>query len=273
MYGRDVVNAQAVLTRFGTLASATHDGVYGPVTANAAKRAKYLLGYAAGRVDGLYGPQLAAYANGEAQPTLAMRARIKQRKRKPVPKVSIGASAADLMVAWYEARWHEQPIGSNVVEPLSLLAKDLHAPRDVWLMRYPWCSLAVFTAALKFGSAAAKSGLVRGEWNALYTPDVEAQARAGTHGLRAISKPSIVRGSIVLFDFSGHGVQHVGYALAAPGKIVFAGGQRWSATSTQVITVEGNTSYEGKTGSQSDGGCVAIRCRNLADIRTVAYVS
>jgi len=91
--------------------------------------------------------------------------------------------------------------------------------------------------------------------------------------LRAITKASIVKGSILLFDFDGRGVQHVGYALAAPGKIVFAGGQRWSATSTQVITVEGNTSYEGKSGSQSNGGCVAIRCRKLADVRTVAYVS
>jgi hypothetical protein len=39
------------------------------------------------------------------------------------------------------------------------------------------------------------------------------------------------------------------------------------------VTVEANTSLEGENGSQSDGGCVAVRIRDLSLIPTAFSIS
>ena len=70
--GTGVALAQEHLVKYGVLAKTAVDGIYGPVTANAAKRAKYLLGYA--DTVGTYDATLQAYMSGKTKPTVAMRA-------------------------------------------------------------------------------------------------------------------------------------------------------------------------------------------------------
>jgi peptidoglycan hydrolase-like protein with peptidoglycan-binding domain len=272
MRGNDVKAAQATLISRGFLAAKSADGIYGPVTANAAKAAKWTLGYAAKDVTLTYGPQLDAYLRGK-KPTLVMAQRAKLRQRKP--SETLGAQAADVMTAWATAFWHEAPAGSNYVPQLSSLAKTLGASPYIYGMRYPWCGMGVFTAALKVGAESGKTGIRQGLWNALYTPTIQQMARDGRYGLRAVSvrNGGIAKGVGVLFDFNGGGVDHVGIALGKPGQVVFAANKKWKPKRSQIVTVEANTSREGENGSQSDGGCVAVRIRDLSLIPTAFSIS
>ena len=273
--GKDVQEAQRALAKAGYLPVASVDGIFGPVTANAAKTAKWRLGYAQKNVTPTYGAQLHAFLTGARKPTSAMRVRAKARQPKPV-KQTIGTRAADRMVRWYEARWREYPAGSNQVQPLMQLCRELRLSSYYANMGYPWCALAVFVAALAEGSSSAKAGLREGKFNALYTPTIRQVAENGAYGLRAISKTSITKGAGVLFDFGGANggeVDHIGFALGKPGQLVVAAGQRWQPPSAEyVVCVEGNTSYDDK-GSQANGGAVAIRIRPLSQIRTAFVVS
>lgn len=277
MRGADVTTAQQHLISRGYLNANQQDGVYGPVTANATKRAKWMLGYPANDVTPVYGSMLDDYLAGKRKPGAVMRARAAARKRqaaKNAKQITVGARAADRMVKWYAAGWKEHPAGSNHVDQLSALCKSLGLSAYYVRMGFPWCALGVFVSALAEGSKAAVFGLKDGKFNALYTPEIQSVAERGAYGLRAIGKANIRKGVGLLFDFDGGGVDHVGYALAAPGVTVVAGGRTWKPTAQQVVTVECNTSYaENTTGSQSNGGCVAIRIRDLSLIATAFTIT
>ena len=268
MRGKDVVIAQGRLRKAGYL-DAVADGIYGPVTANAARTAKYLLGYAEADVSPTYGPLLDEYLSGKRKPSPAMRLRARRRKPKPVAR-TVGSLAADLMVSWYSRSWREYPSGSNQVQPLMHLCRDLRLSSYYSNMGYPWCALAVFVAALANGSKSAKACLRDGLFNGLYTPTIRQVAENGAHGLRAVSPSSIRHGVCLLFNFGGGNgdeVDHIGIALGGPGETVTAAGRRWTPPPGSVVTVEGNTSYD-ESGSQANGGAVAIRIRPLSQVRT-----
>lgn len=268
MRGEDVKDAQAQLARRGFMPGSI-DGEFGPVSAGASKTAKYQLGYALRDVAPTYGPLLHAYLTGSKTPSPAMRLRAKRRQPKPVA-VTVGGKAAERMVRWYVAGWKEYPAGSNRVEPLMALCRDLKLSSYYSNMGFPWCALAVFASALAEGSVSAKAGLREGKFNALYTPTIRQVAENNAYGLRAVSKTQIKHGVGVLFDFGGSNggeVDHIGFALGRPGETVTAGGRRWECAPTSVVCVEGNTSYD-NTGSQANGGAVAIRVRPVSQIRT-----
>lgn len=273
MVGRDVTNAQSILVTKGLLPVKSVDGKYGPVTANAVKRARYEAGYAMKDVTLVWDERLELVLTGKVQPSVLMRQRAKARRKQPVSQ-SIGEKTADTMVSWAVADWHEIPAGSNFVPQLSALAHRLGCSSYVSAMRFPWCAMGVFTAALSHDSKAAKSGLVENHWNALYTPTIQQMAIDGRFGLHAVSvKNSITRGTGLLFDFDGGGVDHVGIALGKPGQVVDVDGVKWKPKRSQLVTVEANTSLEGKSGSQSDGGCVAIRIRDTRLVRTAFSIT
>lgn len=278
MSGDDVRGSQRILNRAGYLPAAGIDGVYGPVTANAAKRAKWALGYARGDVNGAMGDELRAYLAGKRKPTPAMRVRAKSRAataKRNAKRRTVGAKAADLMVAWYLAGWREQPAGSNVVPQLGALCHRLGLSAYYSRMGYAWCALAANVAALANGSQHAIAGLKRGAYNALYTPELRAIAERGSFHARAIAKASIVKGTYLLLDFDGGDVDHIEVALGRPGEDVLVGGKRWSpGSSARIVTVGGNTRYEDASGgSESNGGCVAVRIRNVSDIRTAYTIT
>lgn len=267
MRGTDVTAAQKRLIAAGYLSKTQNDGIYGPVTANAAKRAKWALGFKAADLQPVYASVLDDYLAGKRKPSAAMRLRGKRRREQAKRRATIGAKAADRMVRWYQAGWKELPAGSNKVPALQQLCKKLGLSSYYTNMGYPWCALAVFTAALAEGSVAAKNGLRLGKFNALYTPEIQSVAARGSLGLSAVSTSSIRKGVAVLMDFNGGGVDHIGIALGSVGESVAAGGRRWQAGPGEVVCVEANTSYD-NNGSQANGGCVAIRVRPVGIIRT-----
>lgn len=272
MRGADVKAAQTELAAHGYLPKKSIDSAYGPVTANATKRARYRLGMRLVNVHERYDQTLDDFLSGKKKPTRLMRHRATARAKKPV--ASIGEKTAATMIAWATAGWKEDPAGSNYVQPLSLRAKKLGAGEYIWRMGYPWCAMSVFTAALEHGAISARTGLRDQVWNALYTPTIQSMAATGRYGLEAVSvKQSIQRGIAVLFDFDGGGVDHIGVALGKPGQKVYAANQWWTPARNQVVCVEGNTSYEGSKGSQSNGGCVAIRIRDVSLIASAFRIT
>lgn len=242
MTGPDVKHAQQRLVVAGYLHKNDADGEYGPVTATAAKAAKVALGYAASECQPTYGQKLDDYLSGSVQPTIAMRARVAVRNQA-VDTTGVGAKAADRMVRWYQAGWKEDPMGSNVVPPLQQLSRQLKLSAYLVNMGVPWCAQSSMTAALAEGSKTAAYGLRQGRFNALYCPELKAQASAGNFGMRAVSKSLIDKGTYILFDWppADGTMDHVGIALGKPGQNVSAGGKKWTVPKNSICTVEGNS--------------------------------
>jgi hypothetical protein len=241
--GAIVKAAQARLVKAGYLAKGDADGEYGPVTATAAKAAKWDLGYAAKDCHLTYGQQLDDLLSGKRKPNVAMQARTKYRRRHPII-VSVGAKAADRMVKWAQAGWKESPMGSNKVPQLMLLSKDLGLSDYYCNMGQAWCAQSAMTAALAEGSKTAAYGLRQGRFNALYCPELKSQASSGSFGMRAVSKNSIAKGTMVLFDWppADGTMDHIGIALGKVGENVTAGGQVYKVPKNSICTVEGNAS-------------------------------
>src|SRR3569832_43362 len=90
MSGPDVQNAQRLLhsNRYGkNYLDSPIDGVFGPATARACKRAKYWLGYAKRDIGGGYGPELRQYLlplahSGSKRLSVAMAIRRNRRLRR-----------------------------------------------------------------------------------------------------------------------------------------------------------------------------------------------
>jgi hypothetical protein len=235
--------AQARLVKAGYLVKGDADGEYGPITATAAKAAKWDLGYAAGECRLTYGQQLDDLLSGKTKPSAAMSVRTKFRKRQAALEC-VGAKAADRMVKWAQAGWKENPMGSNKVPQLMLLSKDLGLSSYLCNMGQAWCAQSAMTAALAEGSKTATYGLRQGRFNALYCPELKAQASSGSFGMRAVSKNSIAKGTMVLFDWppTDGTMDHIGIALGKVGENVTAAGQVYKVPKNSICTVEGNAS-------------------------------
>lgn len=160
--------------------------------------------------------------------------------------VDVPLQAVAQMEQWVGLR--EAPPRSNRVPQLVTLAARFGVAPSLARMGYPWCAFAVFLAALTHGGEAARRGLCREEFNAVYTPAVLAAARAGSFGLRAITAMRAFRGDLVLFDWDfagGDPVDHVGRLVEKPVDGV-------------VRTVEGNAGGDGS---------VTVRTRKNGSVR------
>jgi len=150
------------------------------------------------------------------------------------------------MEGWAKRGLRERPPGSNVVPELVTLAARLRVADSCRAMGYPWCAFAAFLAALACGGRTAAAGLRRGEFNALYVPEVYDAAKAGLFGLAVVDPTEATRGDLVLFDWpGGDAVDHVGRLRHA-----IAGGV--------VATADGNA-----------GDAVTLRERPLAAVRAI----
>jgi hypothetical protein len=210
------------------------DGEFGPLTAQACARAKWLLGYPQAEVKQTGGKTLYAYLR-EAQPLPATYA-AKRRYRlwKERNRGAIRQRALE------EARRHvgvkESPPGSN----------------DVYFSRWydllgPWCAMFVTYCYVTAGS----KGFKRGAYWA-YCPYLLAAARAGENGASITRDPQ--PGDIVLYLDSTGLAFHVG---------IF---ERWlDKASGRFQSIEGNTS----SSSDSDGGAVEVRDRSTGSMRCV----
>ena len=98
--GADVKEAQQLLAQspHGNFSPGAADGFYGPATANAAKRAKFALGYPDDAIDNVFGPKLCAYLKGDALPPDYQ---TRQRQRRQT--IDQSGSLREAIVA--HARW------------------------------------------------------------------------------------------------------------------------------------------------------------------------
>lgn len=133
----------------------------------------------------------------------------------------------------------EHPAGSNTGPHID----DWQARFDIHAQ--PWCGAFAGSMIETYGSHQVDRGVV-------YTPNIRDFAEKGTGGfLEWFTNANDARaGDLVLFDFGGSTIEHVGIV------------RKLGIVSNQILTVEGNTSFA--DGSQSNGGCVALKSRDLS---------
>lgn len=228
------------------------DGTYGPVTAGAVKNWKWYFGYHKNYVNQEFTASDWAYLFGEKAKTPLMKVRASRRKPKPVP-MSEHEHALKIMQTWAAEGLKESPAGSNRVPRLQAVGKAQGLNSYYYNMGWPWCAYSAMLAAHNAGSASAKAGFA-GKFNVLYVPEIEAEARAGRHGMRLVGWKDARPGDFVIFNWDGGVPDHIGMLVGT--EVGYA------------VTVEGNTSAD-SGGSQSNGGGVYIRHRDRSTIQSI----
>jgi hypothetical protein len=151
-------------------------------------------------------------------------------------------------LAWAKAQWDkrvaEHPAGSNRGHPV----EDWQKAFGSYLVGLAWCGVFVGTALKQAG--------VKITARVASVALIEDDARAGRNGFeKLVSWDEALPGDVlILFDRGVHTE-----ILAWPHRRL-----------GYVTTYGGNTSYEGKSGSQSNGGCVAKRHRTRSDVYAIA---
>jgi peptidoglycan hydrolase-like protein with peptidoglycan-binding domain len=193
MEGDDVKYAQRVLAKHGGYYQGKATGEYDPVTAQAAYRAQYWLGYQ--KPQQTFGTSLEKLLLGLAKPSAAQRKRITERK-KAAATVPIREKALAAMQKFIGLK--EDPPGSN------------HVPLiNGWWGRgdAAWCARTVSKAYIEAGSKA----FTRGR-NYEYVPTIVGDARAGRNNLTVTLDPQ--PGDLVCYDWDGSnfrsGHNHIG---------------------------------------------------------------
>jgi peptidoglycan hydrolase-like protein with peptidoglycan-binding domain len=209
MKGDDVTYAQNLLRNRGGYYEGKADDEYGPLTAQAAYRAQYWLGYQ--KPQQTFGTALEKLLLGKAEPATDAKKRIAERKKKgdanPLRKSALAQMEKFVGLT-------EQPAKSNHVPEIN----SWWGGGDV-----AWCARCVSKAYVSAGSKA----FVRGR-NYEYVPTLVGDARAGRNGLTVTLDPK--PGDLVCYDWDGSnfrsGDNHVG---------MFKSGNRQSFK-----TIEGN---------------------------------
>lgn len=201
MTGDDVKYAQRVLTKHGGYYQGKATGEYDPLTAQAAYRAQYWLGYATPKQT--FGTSLEKLLLGLAKPSAAQKKRIAQRTKaksaKPLREKALAVMGKFVGLA-------EVPPGSNNVPEI-----------NGWWGggNVAWCARTVSKAYITAGSKA----FVRGR-NYEYVPTIVGDARAGRNNLTVTLDPQ--PGDLVCFDWDGSnfrtGENHVGMFLSGTAK-------------------------------------------------------
>lgn len=181
MSGEDVEYAQKLLKKHGYLDGKV-DGEYGPLTAQAAYRAQYWLGYQTPRQ--AFGTALEKLLLGQAKLSASAQQRVAARKKafKATPLRKRALAEMEKFVGLIE-----RPANSNHVPEINGWWGGGDAP---------WCARAVSKAYATAGS----KGFVRGRYYE-YVPTLVADARAGRNGLAVTLKPK--PGDLVCFDWDG----------------------------------------------------------------------
>lgn len=235
MHGPDVERVQQAMRRKGWFTSAV-DGVYGPLSAQAAYRSKYWLGYM--KLDQVAGDVLLAYLEDRRPPTPAMEKRVEERK-KDQAAVPLRQRALNWLLPHVGDKEH--PPDSNRVSWAS----------EWYGLIGPWCAMAVTRAYVEAGSQAFKR-----TQRYAYVPYIVNDAHAGANNLANTTSPN--PGDLCCFDWDGDGISdHVGLFI------------RWiDAAHQQFESLEGNTS----TGNDSNGGEVMRRNRTRNLVQAFVHV-
>jgi peptidoglycan hydrolase-like protein with peptidoglycan-binding domain len=208
MDGDDVGYAQELLKKKGYY-NGPVNGEFDALTAQAAYRAQFWLGYATPKQ--AFGTNLEKFLLGQAEPSADAKKRIAERK-KQAAAVPLREKALAEMRKFVGLA--EQPSGSNNVPEI-----------NGWWGggNVAWCARTVSKAYVLAGSTA----FARGR-NYQYVPTMVGDARAGRNGLTVTVAPK--PGDLVCFDWDGSnfatGDNHVGMFV--------------SGTSASFKTIEGN---------------------------------
>lgn len=227
------------------------DAEYGPVTASAVQHWKYTFGYPKLYINNQVTASDYAYLRGARPQTKMMKARAASRAKKELAQKGIGVLAMESMVSWARAGWHEFPDRSNVVPQMGEVAKKAGLSKWYCEMGWPWCAFSAMLAGFVHGGKTAQAGFA-GKFNVLYVPDILAAAQRNLYGMRVVSWDNAKPGDLVIFNFDGGVVDHIGRVV----EVLDNGICR---------TVEGNTSGGG-AGSQANGGGMFMRSRGRAEI-------
>lgn len=168
---------------------------------------------------------------------------------KGVPVSTNGERAKAVNLLQSQVGVTEHPPGSNWGHPVQdyLNAAGYDSPE-------PWCQAFAAWVADRTTNGRVPARQIGG-----YTVGVVDMAKAHRFGLMLIPIDAALPGDWVYFAFDGGGIEHVETFLAH------------QAQGT-ILTVGGNTSFEGAEGSQSNGGCVARRHRNIGTVAAVVRV-
>lgn len=154
--------------------------------------------------------------------------------------------------------WAKSRVGVTEHPPGSNQGRYITAWQE--LSSYPgggvaWCQCFV-NASAYVGSRKR----INPAWFGGYTPSVVEMANNGEHGLKRISLDAARPGDWVYFNFpGGESVDHVGLFMH-------------KNSDGTISTIEGNTSAEGASGSQSNGGGVFRRTRDRSLVAAVVQV-
>ncbi len=250
--GDEVVEAQRMLNGGNRmkrdLLKGPVDGDWGPLSAQATRRAKFLIGFPPKHINEIYSPLLHAYLTPveDGGKPLPRHMRLRRNIRMRLEKQRANRRDEIIKLAVSQIGIKESPAGSNRVKYT-----------EWYGMVGPWCAMFMSWLGVKVGL---KSFKVGSRW--AYCPYIEADAAQGRHGLRLTSAGSITEDDIVLalFHFGGGEAKHVGIVE----DIDIKGGM--------VTCIEGNTS-SGDAGSQDNGGTVARRTRPLSHVRCFVLVN
>lgn len=165
-------------------------------------------------------------------------------RRRQLAKLKVPGQRAVVKAAYDAVGRVENPPGSNRgPHPISTCQKHILGYDGV-----AWCGCFAGWLLEVYGRVGAIGARVA------YCPFIEEDARLGRNGMRKIVGDTQGEpGDLAVFDWQQDGTEdHVEVIVKNKGGGAYE-------------TVGGNTSFEGAAGSQSDGGCVAIRQRTARD--------
>jgi hypothetical protein len=241
--GDDVILTQKLLaseepdTPYGRFYHGADHGLYDEATANAVKEAKKWLGYPWNECDRLAGDGLRGFLKTKPE-DLPEDYQTRRRNRllnksTPRPFRLQLVEEAEKHVGYVEGRNNDTKFG-----------------RWYGLNFAPWCAMFVTYCAEMCDS----STFVRGSRYA-YCPYVVADAKAFRFGLKVVQNRLVLPGHIALFDWDNDNVADHIEIVTGP-----------VSSRGDFGTIGGNTS-PGTSGSQSNGGGVYRRTRNIRDVQ------
>jgi hypothetical protein len=213
------------------------DSQYGPLTAAAAHRAKYWLGYP--KPDSNFGPLLYNFLTGQKSLPVAYSLRRKLR-------LSAATRAAATQTKGQKALAYAKTFLNYRETPNNLTIFGKWYGMD----GNPWCAMFCSYVAHEVGS----------KFHYSYVPNVVADARSSRNGLFVTTQPKA--GDFVCFDWDNNGeFDHIG---------IF---DHWTDVNAgKFQTCEGNTLPPGGSGNQSNGGGVYAPVRGWKDGYRVVFV-
>lgn len=216
------------------------DGVYGPATASAVKRAKWRLGYPTKLINNVAGATFCKHMAGTAKLPLLYKRRGDARARRVQEQAARRAKA--LAGALANQGVKERPAGTN------------RCKYSEWYgLIGPWCAMFV---TYHYVAAGSKAFLKGARW--AYVPYILSAANGHDYGLSITTEPG--PGDLVLFDWDKDGVpDHIGMFV------------KWNDKRKSSFTsIEGNTAL----GNDSNGGEVQKRTdRKRSQVKAFVRVS